>query len=184
MRKARRVPCRWAAWPARGVGARADDQEATGALEARAQAHDVGRPGEASAGVWEKLYFDDDAEHGPAVAEEHDDVGVVLGGQSSAQRRRLDPDLGVRGQLETEGLLEQQRGELGAFLEKAHEDFMQLRGHVGGRSKMRDNARWVGQEVGIVGFWPALFGASPQRREAPLVKGWRGGGQSPGPVTI
>ena len=35
-----------------------------------------------------------------------DDIGAVLGGESIAQRRRLDPDLGVRGQLETEGLLE------------------------------------------------------------------------------
>jgi hypothetical protein len=83
---------------ARPVGDRlggGDHQHAGVALVARADAGDVGGPGEALARVGCELHLEHDGEHRLAIAQEDDEVGAQLGGVELGQVGGLDPGLGV-----------------------------------------------------------------------------------------
>jgi len=72
----------------------------------------VCRPAEALSLVAGELSFDDDSEHGLAVDEEHDGIGAKLGRNDLGQVGRSESSLGVRGQLDVQGLAQQLGREL------------------------------------------------------------------------
>ena len=126
MRAAR---CQSVGSPRRRLRVGRDDEQLDVAANASAEIAHVCRPGEPLVIVGRELDLDDDAEHGFAIDQEHDEVGVASGGHDVRKLRALDAGFGVRRQLDAQRITQELSGELGAIAEEQEQRFMEERRH-------------------------------------------------------